>query len=1124
MLSGSRFRNFRKLESYSVVAVLFRLCLAVSLLGSCSPSGGASAGADTPSGHDVDSPVLSAATEANAPGCAATRETLGPLPRVTPEQLTPDYWIELLGHQYDVNQVLLSPEQIDHLNEALQVARPDYHSQRDLLQPFDPVDLAHEVADRRSWARDKLSSGEYLSRTGAKVPAASLAPLDAEVNLEAAVPELRVALADAQIHCAPLSDTFYTSALDLRLDRNACSRLRAQEPVRVVATWPNGMRLVQSASSFGWLATDAALSAPLPRPLAQAYAHGAWLRVQGSDFAVGRGDARIVVASGTLLPVADARQKRVHVATPAGFVTSSREQAGLLESIRRPLTRRAVLEEAFRYLGQPYGLGDTNGGRDCSRLLQDVFGSFDLQLPRHSSWQAQAGSFWVDMEAVPEAERGFLFDAAAQRGLVLLAFPGHIMLYLGRNPEGEPMVLHALGEYVEPCAGGGKGETLVRVKNISVSNLELGRGTSRRALIERITRITVIGGPPGVELAGVAQQRPAPEAKIPADRACRDSEAAALYALPEQPNRDQPLRVVSVVNYDPGPATLTLIDPDGQRIQPELVRLGGPPYGQVATVEHPKHGRWKAVLADGNDVKACQRINVAARRPPPTEPDAGPIWMPRHKWNQANENLYALFVERLFDYPLQDDRTWTSLHPLLRDEARNLLFDYRSLKEDGYIQFAPDCADLPYVLRSYFAWKMRLPFGFKHCSRGREGKPPVCDLPGAGDNMMSRLELPGKGGVNQPRDDVEAFQLFVNQDLRTAVHSSSGRTLPEDELSDLYPVPLTRQALRPGTVFADPYGHMLVLADWVPQPLTGSGILIGADAQPDGTIGQRRFWRGTFLFDPDTASGGAGFKVFRPRVLSEEVVPVEIRANGTPLMIQRVGALQDVDNAELKKTRHYTPLSLQQYKGSADDFYDTVEGLINPRPLDAKALLLSLLDAFSESVVRRVTSIDNAEKWRVEHPTDIVPMPDGDSIFLAAGPWEDFSTPSRDLRLLISIDTVVGFSQRVRAAPQRFGLSAAALDAKLKDLDQLLKSELARRTFNYTRSDGSTRTLKLEQVVERAAALELAYNPNDCAELRWGAPADSDEVATCHRRTPPEQAARMASYRHWFAARKRPPQ
>ena len=40
--------------------------------------------------------------------------------------------------------------------------------------------------------------------------------------------------------------------------------------------------------------------------------------------------------------------------------------------------------------------------------------------------------------------------------------------------------------------------------------------------------------------------------------------------------------------------------------------------------------------------------------------------------------------------------------------------------------FRPDCADLPYFLRAYFAFKMGLPFGYSKCSRGGGGKPPQC--------------------------------------------------------------------------------------------------------------------------------------------------------------------------------------------------------------------------------------------------------------------------------------------------------------------------------------------------------------------------------------------------------------
>ena len=38
----------------------------------------------------------------------------------------------------------------------------------------------------------------------------------------------------------------------------------------------------------------------------------------------------------------------------------------------------------------------------------------------------------------------------------------------------------------------------------------------------------------------------------------------------------------------------------------------------------------------------------------------------------------------------------------------------------------PDCADLPYFLRAYFAFKMGLPFGYSKCTRGGGGEAPKC--------------------------------------------------------------------------------------------------------------------------------------------------------------------------------------------------------------------------------------------------------------------------------------------------------------------------------------------------------------------------------------------------------------
>ena len=83
--------------------------------------------------------------------------------------------------------------------------------------------------------------------------------------------------------------------------------------------------------------------------------------------------------------------------------------------------------------------------------------------------------------------------------------------------------------------------------------------------------------------------------------------------------------------------------------------------------------------------------------------------------------------------------------------------------------------------------------------------------------------------------------------------------------------------------------------------------------------------------------------------------------------------------------------------------------------------------------------------------------------------------------------------------------------------------ESAARRFEYTRSDGSPWTLTLGDVIARTEGFEVAYDPNDCIEVRWAAPPDSDESATCRRRAQADQRARLERYRAWFRERERPP-
>jgi len=206
-----------------------------------------------------------------------------------------------------------------------------------------------------------------------------------------------------------------------------------------------------------------------------------------------------------------------------------------------------------------------------------------------------------------------------------------------------------------------------------------------------------------------------------------------------------------------------------------------------------------------------------------------------------------------------------------------------------------------------------------------------------------------------------------------------------------------------------------------------------------------------------------------------------------------------------------------------EDFYDRMDDVISPAPLDPLRAIKEAITALEEQVKARVTSVENGRKYQTGGGGN-VDMPDGASIFETTGAWEDYATPSRDLRLLIAMDVVRGFPDRVARRPDRYAMPENKSVAEVKtELESVLSSELSARKFSYTRSDGSAWTLALKDVLDRVADLEMAYNLNDCVELRWGAPENSEEAATCKRHASSAQRAKMMEYRTWFHDRRRPP-
>ncbi len=571
---------------------------------------------------------------------------------------------------------------------------------------------------------------------------------------------------------------------------------------------------------------------------------------------------------------------------------------------------------------------------------------------------------------------------------------------------------------------------------------------------------------------------------------CQGAADVAVLPAPVAPWKGAPLRVIFAAEK-PFDGELSLIAPDGSVAAKSRDRQGGPPYFWFAEVAAPAAGTWHATLASAGCGAITRDIAVRDAAPPRPPAAQGAVWTARVAWNRGMENLYSAWIQKLFDGPLDVDLSWPALHDVLRDRSRNVLFNYLNAGEDDVaIPLRPDCADFVYFLRAYFAFKMGLPFGYSNCSRGGGGKPPKCYTWLTNENP-ALAQQPGLA---------QAFGRFLPV-VGDAVQSGAVRTLANDNNTDFYTVPLTQDTLRPGTVYADPYGHVLMLVRRVPQSGGGAGIFLAADAEPDGSVTRKRFWRGNFLFVHDPTLGSPGFKRFRPIVRE---------SNGT---------LRRLTNDEIAKNPQYGDFSLEQSQLATEDFYDRMDDVMSPAPLDPVGALKGAIDSLEEQVKTRVTSIENGRKWQNSGRGDAT-MPDGPSIFETNGAWEDYSTPARDFRLLIAIDVVRGYPDHVARRSDRyampFGQSVAGVKAQLQNV---LASELATRKFSYTRSDGSQWTLSLKDVIDRAGDLEMAYNPNDCVELRWGASEESEEASTCKRHAPQAQRAKMAGYRGWFRDR-----
>lgn len=548
---------------------------------------------------------------------------------------------------------------------------------------------------------------------------------------------------------------------------------------------------------------------------------------------------------------------------------------------------------------------------------------------------------------------------------------------------------------------------------------------------------------------------------------CQQGDKTHIWTAPRVITAGEPVNVLAVSSSQPI-TEMELTLPNGKTQALKASANDGIPWRLSAQIAKLSKGHYQIAVKDKGKLLACREIFNGDKASDNSS-----------AWNDSYEAFYSAWIEQLFDSPVAENLSFPSLEPVLRNPERNFLHNYLGLNEDQALPATPDCADFPYFLHSYFAWKNGLPFSFRACNRGTAQKPPSCNAANIRTDFVGNIATQNK------------FKA-LNNSLLDAVHSGNARTGFGSEETDFYPVALKRELLWPGTIYADPYGHVLVLTKWVAQTATSPGILFAVDAQPDNSIARKRFWEGTFLF-AHLNSAGPGFKAFRP-------------------IINRQSLLS---NGELPN------YSAEQEYLSPDDFYIEIYKLINPHGLDAKQAYEATLTALVEQLETRVQSVENGEAY-FRKGGRTVEMPKGAAIFETVGAWEDYATPSRDMRLLIAIKVLLKFPEKVLNYPKLFNLTAQSAAKMKTDIEQLHEKLIHQKKIHYLRSDGKPWELTVADILARKAMFEMSYNPNDCVEIRWGAKAGTAEYATCKRHAPPTQLKQMTEVRDWFRDTKRP--
>jgi hypothetical protein len=464
--------------------------------------------------------------------------------------------------------------------------------------------------------------------------------------------------------------------------------------------------------------------------------------------------------------------------------------------------------------------------------------------------------------------------------------------------------------------------------------------------------------------------------------------------------------------------------------------------------------------------------NLRPELPPSTGPWRWKI--SKTEWSAEDELGFESFVRAI------GESDCATVHQCLTSATANPLYHD---KHPSAHQFFADCADLPIVLRAYFAWHNGLPFSF---SLRLEPHAPTSGH----RTYLTGNAIAARHDVVGPGPDLRPVLKAVN-DYVTAEHYRWPSAYSGKQLADHYPVAVTRQSIRTGTVVFDPDGHVAIV-----YKVTEDGRIHYIDAHPDNSLTRGLFDR---EFGRTVPPMGAGFKRWRPQRLVGAHRADDGTLSGGSIVLAKDSELSDWSDEQFFGTEQPRPPVWTEARfmldGQNHNFHDYVRlKLAFPGfkydPIDeARTRVRQLCRDFSYRDASVKAAISDGINRRPQPPR----LPN--NIYATSGDWETYSTPSRDARIK------AGFEQ-LREEIERFVehhdagrdvLAYTGTDLR-RDLLATYREEAAACAITYVNSVGKPVTLGFNELKRRL--FRMSFDPHHCIERRWGADSP-DELRSC---------------------------